>query len=435
MVAAGMAGTFILCAIFGSTARSAPRMIVLEPWQETPAKFLGASNCAGPACHGRPAATESKRSQQTEFTTWNEKDDHRQAYATLTNEHSLQIARHLKLDKPPHESARCLNCHSMNVLDPARRGRDFLLEDGVSCDGCHGPAERWLGSHHNEPYDQSLAKGMKDIRNPIVRAEMCMSCHIGDHADAKIVDHEMLAAGHPRLTFELESFSSNMPPHWREKIPDDGTVPRAQLWATGQVVGLRVAAQLLARDAGHGRWPEYSHFDCASCHHDLKEDGWRQIAPRLGRPGRPHWWARPGANLVRELAAEGPVELAIETLNRQFALAPFGRESEVAANADDLESQLRELADSIAVRPVTPGDARKLAVSLCDAAPTTAWHGPAAARELAVALRALLSSLDPDSAAVLKADKLTSELKDPAAASRYDPQAFVSRVKEIRQQL
>src|SRR5260370_7979620 len=53
---------------------------------------------------------------------------------------------------------------------------------------------------------------MYDTRDLIKQSERCLSCHIGTRE--KEVDHAMLAAGHPHLTFQLESFSSAMPRHW-----------------------------------------------------------------------------------------------------------------------------------------------------------------------------------------------------------------------------
>jgi len=58
--------------------------------------------------------------------------------------------------------------------------------------------------------------GMYDVRDPHKRAELCTSCHIGSPAEGKVITHTMYAAGHPPLpSFELATFSANLPPHWR----------------------------------------------------------------------------------------------------------------------------------------------------------------------------------------------------------------------------
>jgi len=54
---------------------------------------------------------------------------------------------------------------------------------------------------------------MYDTRDVIHRTEKCLECHLG--TKNKFVDHEMIAAGHPDLYFELDSFSAVMPRHWK----------------------------------------------------------------------------------------------------------------------------------------------------------------------------------------------------------------------------
>ena len=85
----------------------------------------------------------------------------------------------------------------------------------MSCESCHGPASGWLGSHtdKNVPYETLVEQGMHPNRNLIRRSERCLECHVG--GPNKFVDHEMIAAGHPDLTFDLSYFSFYMPQHWK----------------------------------------------------------------------------------------------------------------------------------------------------------------------------------------------------------------------------
>ncbi len=83
---------------------------------------------------------------------------------------------------------------------------------------------------------------MKDTRNVIDRTNLCLECHLG--TKEKFVDHEMIAAGHPDLYFELDSFSAVMPRHW--KVPREsasgksvGSAWPVRAWAVGQAVQLR----------------------------------------------------------------------------------------------------------------------------------------------------------------------------------------------------
>src|ERR1700722_9727602 len=113
---------------------------------------------------------------------------------------------------------KCLACHALNPPSELR-SRTFDVSEGVSCESCHGPASGWLGPHteRNWTHAQSVAEGMVDTRDIVKRTEKCLSCHLG--SEEKFVDHEMIAAGHPDLFFELASFSAAMPRHW--KVPGE----------------------------------------------------------------------------------------------------------------------------------------------------------------------------------------------------------------------
>jgi len=72
-----------------------------------------------------------------------------------------------------------------------------------------------------------------------------MSCHVG--TPEKRVDHEMIAAGHPDLTFELDTFSAVMPRHW--KFPSEGDPGGSAGVGNRQAVQLRESLSRLSRSA------------------------------------------------------------------------------------------------------------------------------------------------------------------------------------------
>jgi hypothetical protein len=210
-------------------------------------KYTGAASCAASNCHGstKPKADFPK---MNENIIWFQKDKHAKGYATLINEKlksgvsPSKIAANMKIAKAT-ESSKCLVCHAVDVPKELR-GPKFDLTEGVHCDGCHGPAEKWLEPHAEKgwTHEKSVALGMYDTKDFLLRAEKCVSCHLQ-------IDHEMVAAGHPDLlAFELDTFSATMPPHWRDK----GTWVGTRAWATGQVISLREAAKQLGdRAAGN----------------------------------------------------------------------------------------------------------------------------------------------------------------------------------------
>src|SRR5215471_18731165 len=113
-------------------------------------KYTGAASCGASNCHGSTKA-KADYPKLNENTVWFQKERHAKAYDTLTNEKlkskvsPSKIAQTLKIDKT-ETSDRCLSCHALNVK-PQLRGPKFDIAEGVQCEACHGPAEKWLEPH------------------------------------------------------------------------------------------------------------------------------------------------------------------------------------------------------------------------------------------------------------------------------------------------
>jgi hypothetical protein len=274
-----------------------------------PQKYIGPGSCAATSCHGSVKPVAESRILQTEYTTWILKDKHSRGYQALTGDVGERMARILKLGTKAEAAPKCLACHALYTT-PEQRGRAFEISEGVGCENCHGPASAWLGPHTTRdwPHEKSVAAGMHDTRSVIHRTEKCLECHLGSRE--RFVDHEMIAAGHPDLYFELDSFSAVMPRHWKQprelapgKPAEDPDWVGVRDWSAGQAVQLRAAMERLAwRTKGEGgekradmkqdAWPEYSELSCIACHHSLgpAKDSWRQGHGFSGRrPGNPAW--------------------------------------------------------------------------------------------------------------------------------------------------
>jgi hypothetical protein len=249
-----------------------------------PSKYTGPGSCSSPSCHGGVQARDQTSVLQNEYSTWVVRDKHAHAFENLTNPVGTRIAKIMGLPSPD-TAARCLACHALDV--PAdQRARTFDLTDGVGCENCHGPASAWLGPHTTRgwKYEKSIELGLYDTRDLVKRSEKCLTCHLG--TPEKTVDHELIAAGHPDLYFELDSFMSVMPPHWKEVDTDPWFAVRAM--GVGQAVQLREQLKRVARESQNGIWPEYAELDCFACHHNLTaaKDSWRQDRGYAGRrPG------------------------------------------------------------------------------------------------------------------------------------------------------
>src|SRR4029450_1923213 len=136
---------FVIAAIGAASAQTtAPNVRLALPYHAGD-KSVGVVNCANSLCQGWVQPIKDSNVLQTEYVTWSRVDKHARSYRALFNEQSLRIARNLGLAKPPSEEKLCLDCHAHNV-PVALRGERFKFDDGVSCEACHGPAGRWLGS-------------------------------------------------------------------------------------------------------------------------------------------------------------------------------------------------------------------------------------------------------------------------------------------------
>ena len=256
-------------------------------------KYVGPGSCSASACHGGIQARDTTKVLQNEYSTWIVQDRHSRAYAILTQPLAKRMAQILKIGAP-EKTQKCLVCHALSVPDNLR-GSQFDIAEGVSCESCHGAAEKWLGPHvqATAKHAEMVRLGLVDNKDLAVRSERCLTCHLG--APGMQVDHEMLAAGHPDLTFELDSFSSIEPPHWVEKAPDskapnEDKLFGVRIWSIGQATQLQQSLLRLARRARGPVWPEYTEMDCFTCHHSLTkpEDSWRQQAGYgARRPGNP----------------------------------------------------------------------------------------------------------------------------------------------------
>ena len=346
-----------------------------------------------------------------EWPTWAAKDRHTQAYTTLLGERSKRIGKNLGIADVSRD-ARCLACHSSIpaasvdrddfVVDAAYFASDHVDERislGVNCEACHGAA----GSHQEEnragwiqdhvasdvwrskaPRDKLEAFGFYDVRTPSSRARMCLSCHLGDAEQGRLVTHTMYAAGHPPLPgFELKSFADMMPPHWRdlgseetaeplaanpqslrgkkpkritaeflaktddpyirnlrENHPDffasilenfDNCAMGTRSLAVGALVAWRQNAELNRALISErefpmldrdDRWPELAQFECSACHHELHDADWRKERKTAPPPGRPllRDWSAPLCRAV--LRGLAPDQVApFEEYRTQIALA------------------------------------------------------------------------------------------------------------------
>lgn len=254
---------------------------------------MGVATCAASQCHGSAVPRDGSGVLQNEYVTWTQADPHSRAYDLLGNDQSRAIAARLGLASATTAKI-CLDCHADNV-PPARRGERFHLSDGVGCESCHGGAENWLSTHYNTPavsHEANLEAGLFATEDVGERGTLCLSCHLGN--TNKFASHRIMAAGHPRLSFELDTFTelwrtAGRQPHYRvdaDYRERKGNVSHTYTWAAGLLAESRQRLALINSPVldGDGLFPELGLYDCHACHRTMKTVRWRSL-PRHGGVG------------------------------------------------------------------------------------------------------------------------------------------------------
>jgi hypothetical protein len=262
--------------------------IQAAPSSATP-MVMGPGSCSSSNCHGTIKPLNSSNVLQNEYITWSKHDRHSKAFLNLQNSDSKKIAQNLGIGDPTKDPL-CLKCHATYPNEDMPKSERFRLEDGVSCEACHGAAEGYLKSHAvtGTSHAENVAHGLTDLSNIDTRSTLCLSCHFG--SEEKTVTHELYGAGHPRLTFELDTFGVLQPKHWvvdKDYERRKGPYIPMRAWLTGQVHHAKAALEALQSPtrSKNGSFPELSLFDCFSCHHSLTEEQWKKRSYG-GKPGK-----------------------------------------------------------------------------------------------------------------------------------------------------
>src|SRR5207248_11256902 len=127
------------------------------------------------------------------------------------------------------------------------------------------------------------------------RPRLCSACHIG--SAEQDMNHDMIAAGHPPLRFELAAYEALLQPkHWNDGLrrlaePDY----EVQLWAAGRMAAAEATLALTEsrakRASADAPWPELAEYNCFACHQSLRpEAGKLTDAASLDRPRSVPLW-------------------------------------------------------------------------------------------------------------------------------------------------
>jgi len=455
--------SLLLTAKTGMGQEAAPS--VSAPAQAVAAAYLGYRRCS--LCHSSKGtqANPADFVRLNEYDVWLAQDRHAKAFRVLNDTLSKQIGQTLGIDAP--RDRRCLGCHSP-LFD--RKGvPPEEIGAGVTCEACHGPSSNWLIPHSEKSWRKKSSAekrgfGMLDVRDPVVRAQQCFSCHIGDAARGRVITHEMYAAGHPPLpAIEIEAFSRRMPAHWQAVEKGAKVATLSSLMALRQSVALFAGQR--TGDSSKASWPDFALYDCVGCHHDLGREDWRQKRGYRGTAGFPQMWEWPEIlgplSVLYAASSEAEHRQRLREYKRKIGrlhaavnARPFG-DPRAIGNPGDVNAAAGEVIayiDSLARRiRSTPYDRERGIDSLNEMwnlhESGQAYPSFAEARLIAWASLAIYRGIRPKPASdeEIRAvfDELSELLKlDPRssdatleAASTYDPEIFKTRLARLSELL
>ncbi|MDX2234086.1 MAG: multiheme c-type cytochrome [Hyphomonadaceae bacterium] len=413
---------------------------------------LGVASCAGP-CHARQSAlgvATGAAMRGSEVVVWQDQDStrgrHAEAYNVLLEPRSRAIARKLGI-AAPERAGECLSCHA-DLIPADKRGARFQLSDGVGCESCHGGAETWLTSHAapDATHARNLADGMYPTSDIAARARLCVSCHVGAAAPDQFVTHRIMGAGHPRLSFEVELFTSLQMHHvedadYAARKPVHG---RARVWAIGQAVALRASVDLFLRSERErrGLFPELSFFDCHSCHRPISDsaDYASRWTPNPARPLGPGSAPFNDANLMVLVAAARAFTPALaddlDAAGRAFHAAALGTGEERQRTGAALSAALSRVVTAFGSASLSPERTEAALRAIVAETQAERYTSYGAAEQAVMAVdslsRALVDAGGPRRVAAERAraaiEAAYRAVDDP---NTYDPAEFQRAVADI----
>jgi hypothetical protein len=140
--------------------------------QEEQRKFMGVAVCK--ACHTGKIAEKDVATPS--YEVWKDKP-HAHAYESLASEESKALAKDMGIEDP-QKADECLKCHITAFgVDATLLGKKYTVEEGVSCEACHGAGEKYA----NIKVKKAITAGETEAESVglVVKPgeETCLTCH------------------------------------------------------------------------------------------------------------------------------------------------------------------------------------------------------------------------------------------------------------------
>lgn len=159
-----------------------------------PAKIIGTKKCA--MCH-------KKEDTGNQYAKW-QSVGHSKAFEILGTEEAKAVGAKLGIENP-QTSGQCLKCHSTAYYFTENKLSEAVpVEDGVSCESCHGPGDGYKSKAVMENREQAIAAGMVYPS----KEKSCTLCH-NDTSPTWKPDRYTTAAGE-KTGFDVEQAYQKM---------------------------------------------------------------------------------------------------------------------------------------------------------------------------------------------------------------------------------
>ncbi len=151
-------------------------------------KYIGAPKCK--MCHNKPDKGE-------QYNKWME-SPHANAMKTLGTAAAKEIASAKGIADPATDAA-CIKCHSTVGAIEASLVSGIKIEEGVSCESCHGPGSRYKGAAIMKDLELAQENGLI-----IPTEKVCKGCHNEESPTYKGFDFASASAkiAHPDPTLQ-----------------------------------------------------------------------------------------------------------------------------------------------------------------------------------------------------------------------------------------
>ncbi|HSC05307.1 MAG TPA: hypothetical protein VLD59_00615, partial [Steroidobacteraceae bacterium] len=258
----------------------------------------------------------------------------------------------------------------------------------------------------------------------------------------RFADHRLMAAGHPRLSFELDTFNelwrtSGGREHYRRDADYLARKPVAagsDTWVSGLLEAAQ--AQLAQMRGAHAQssagLPEFALYNCYSCHRAMRfnygEE--RGLASDLA-PGSLRLDDSRLVMLSAVFAALNPDDdaaLRTQTAHLHRA-ASDGREPLARASAG-LGEWLAQAGGRVVARPLSIAQKHSILENLVKGAKHGEYADYAAAEQAAMAIVLLLAETGRDQALKPEIDALFAALADDA---RYDSSRYARLLEKVKE--